>query len=94
MAERKVREADEADKADGLRWCPGAKHPDHRNTRNREDNDGREGCRGFSRLLPIYRGCPDPISGFTHVNVGDLVKTKSLHAGKHEDEDFDSKVES
>eukprot|EP00960_Hanusia_phi_P030985 749003-Hanusia_phi.AAC.1 len=30
--------------------------------------------------------------GFTHVNVGELVKTKSLHAGKHEDEDFDNLI--
>ncbi|EKX40217.1 hypothetical protein GUITHDRAFT_158342 [Guillardia theta CCMP2712] len=34
----------------------------------------------------------EALAGFTHVNVGDLVKTKSLHAGKHEDEEFDSKV--
>jgi adenylate kinase len=28
-------------------------------------------------------------SGFVHVNVGDLVKSKNLHGGKHEDAEFD-----
>ncbi|KAJ1490030.1 AAA domain-containing protein [Baffinella frigidus] len=29
------------------------------------------------------------LEGFTNVNVGDLVKTKNLHGGKHEDEELD-----
>ena len=28
-------------------------------------------------------------AGFTAVNVGELVKTKNLHGGKHEDEELD-----
>ena len=31
-------------------------------------------------------------AGFTHVNVSELVKEKSLHSGKHDDEDLDTFV--
>ena len=32
------------------------------------------------------------LDGFSHINVSDLVKVKSLHSGKHEDEELDTFV--
>ena len=54
---------------------------------------GRWGCPCERAYLHSWHGHMNAfIAGFTHVNVSEMVKDKSLHSGKHDDEELDTFV--